>query len=172
MQSKAATVKEYLASLPPDRREAIETVRKVFLRNLDKGYKEGMLYGMIGYYIPHKLYPPGYHCDPTMPIGIGGLASQKNYMSIYLMCIYNSTEHAAWFQKAWKATGKKLDMGKCCIRFKKTEDLALDVLAQAIKRIPVKDCITLHETALAQATNRKKSTKKSPTKKPKQTTTK
>jgi hypothetical protein len=161
VQSKAATVKEYLASLPPDRREAIEAVRKVILKNLDKGYKEGMLYGMIGYYVPHSLYPPGYHCDPTIPIGIGGLASQKNYMSVYLMCIYNSTEHAAWFQKAWKATGKKLDMGKCCIRFKKAQDLALDVLGQAFKRVSVKECIAGHEDALAQAAKRKKSTKTS-----------
>lgn len=161
MQSKAKTVKDYLASLPDDRRAELETVRKVILKNLGRGYEEGMLYGMIGYYVPHKLYPAGYHCDPSMPIGLGGLASQKNYMSVYLMCTYQSTRHAAEFQKAWKATGKKLDMGKCCIRFKKADDLALDVLAQTIKGMPVKECIALYESALAQNAERKKTAKKS-----------
>lgn len=159
MQSKAKTVKDYLAELPADRRAEIEAVRKVFLKNLDKGYKEGMLYGMIGYYIPHELYPPGYHCDPNMPIGIGGLACQKQYNSVYLMCTYQSSKHAAEFQKAWKATGKKLDMGKSCIRFKKADDLALDVLAQTIKSIPVKECIKIYESALAQNEERKAANK-------------
>jgi hypothetical protein len=159
MQSKAATVKEYLASLPPDRRAEIEAVRKVILKNLGKGYEECMMYGMIGYSIPHELYPPGYHCDPTKPIGIAGLASQKNYMSVYLMCVYYSTESAKAFQKAWKATGKKLDMGKCCIRFKKADDLALDVLGKTIKDTPVKKCIAIYESALAQNAERKSAKK-------------
>lgn len=160
MQSKAATVKEYIASLPEDRRAELETVRKVILKNLGKGYEEGMLYGMIGYFVPHKLYPPGYHCDPTKPIGVAGLASQKQYLSVYLMC-YTSANSIAAFQKAWKATGKKLDMGKCCIRFKKADDLALDVLGKAIKATPVKECIATYESALAQNAQRKTTAKKS-----------
>ena len=88
MQSKAATVDAYLAELPEDRREAIEGIRKVILKNLPKGYEEGMLYGMIGYYVPHSIYPDGYHCTPTDPLPFANLASQKNHMSFYGMGIY------------------------------------------------------------------------------------
>jgi len=156
MQSKATTVKDYIASLPADRREAIETVRKVILKNLDKDYEEGMLYGMIGYYVPHRIYPAGYHCDPTKPLCYAGLASQKNHLSVYLMCIYGSKDQLAWFQKAWKASGKKLDMGKSCIRFKKAEDLALDVIGESIKRVPAKAYIANVEGVLAKHAEDKK----------------
>ena len=117
MAAKPASVAEYLATLPEDRRAALQAVRKVILKNLDKDYEEGILYGMLGYYVPHSVYPPGYHCDPTKPLGFVCLASQKNYMSLYLHCLYGATDHLKWFQEAWAKTGKKLDMGKCCIRF-------------------------------------------------------
>src|ERR1700751_3164546 len=125
MQSKARSVKDYLAELPGDRRAAIETVRKVILKNLDADYEEGMQYGMIGYYVPHRVYPAGYHCDPKQPLPFAALASQKNYMSLHLMCLYGAGEHLKWFRKSWAKTGKKLDMGKCCVRFKKLDDLPL-----------------------------------------------
>src|SRR5579862_2483657 len=111
MQSKAATVPAYLASLPADRRAAVEAVRKVILKNLDKDYEEGMLYGMIGYYVPHRIFPAGYHCDPTKPLCFAALASQKNALSVYLMCIYGDEAHAKWFKEAWAKSGKKLDAG-------------------------------------------------------------
>lgn len=154
MQSKAATVQEYLDQLPPDRRSAIEAVRKVILANLDDSYEEGMQYGMIGYYVPHSVFPAGYHCDPKQPLPFAGLASQKNYMSIYMMSIYecegqSPTEHVKWFRSAWKKTGKKLDMGKACIRFKKLEDLPLDVIGEAIKRIPATTYIASCKAAVA-----------------------
>ncbi len=145
MQSKATTVKAYLAELPPDRRAALEQVRKVILANLDKNYQETMAYGMIGYSVPHTVFPPGYHCDPTQPLPFAGLASQKNFMAVYLMCTYSDTKHATWFRDAWAKTGKKLDMGKSCIRFKKVEDLALDVIGEAIKRVPAKKWIEIYE---------------------------
>lgn len=149
MQSKADTVERYLAELPEDRRAALQAVRRVILANLDKGYAECMNYGMIGYVIPHSIYPPGYHCNPKLPLPMGGLASQKNYMSLYLITVYGEgTEGETWFRKAWAKTGKKLDMGKCCIRFKKVEDLALDVIGQAIRRVPVKTFIEYYERAL------------------------
>ena len=107
-----------------------------------------MQYGMIGYYVPHSVYPPGYHCDPKQPLPFAGLASQKNYMSIYLMCIYGDGEHAAWFREAWAKTGKKLDMGKSCIRFKKLDDVPLKVIGQAIKRVPVKKYIEHYESVI------------------------
>ena len=145
MQSKATTVRAYLASLPPDRRAAIASVRDVILRNLDADYEEGMAYGMISYYVPHRVFPPGYHANPSTGLPFAALASQKNYMSLYLMGLYcgciegaSDTALVRWFKSAWAKSGKKLNMGKACIRFKKLDDLALDVLGEAIKRVPAK----------------------------------
>jgi hypothetical protein len=149
MQSKAATVTEYLAALPEDRRAAIEAVRKVILANLDESYEEGIQYGMIGYYVPHRVYPAGYHCDPRQPLPFAALASQKNYMSLYLMCTYGHTGMRSWFEEAWAKTGKKLDMGKSCVRFKKLQDLPLDVIGEAIRRVPAKLYIEHIEAARA-----------------------
>jgi uncharacterized protein YdhG (YjbR/CyaY superfamily) len=147
MQRKAKTVEQYLAQLPPERREAISAVRKVILKNLPKGFEEGMLYGMIGYFVPHKLFPAGYHCDPSQPLCYAGLASQKNHMAIYLMCVYGDKETKDWFVKAYKATGKKLDMGKSCIRFKKLEKLPLELIGQTIARVSVAKFIEAYEKA-------------------------
>lgn len=105
---------------------------------------------MIGYYIPHRVYPAGYACDPRQPVSFAALGSQKNYMSLHLMCVYLDTKRGEWFKKAWAATGKKLDMGKACIRFKKVDDLALDVLGEVIKRVPSKAYIE-HMEAFARS---------------------
>jgi hypothetical protein len=148
MQSKATTVEQYLSELPDDRRKALEAVRQVILKNLDKDYEEGIQYGMIGYYVPHRVYPAGYHCDPKQPLPFAGLASQKNYMSLYLMCVYGNSNHAKWFQEAWAKTGKTLDMGKSCVRFKKLEDLPLDVIGEAIQRVTARKYIEYCESAL------------------------
>lgn len=139
----AASVKEYLAGLPVGRREAIQAVREVILANLDRGpdgksgYEEGIQYGMIGYFVPHRVFPAGYHCDPKQPLPFAGLGAQKSHLAVYLMCVYGHEEHRAWFEEAWAKTGKKLDMGKACLRFKKIDDLALEVLGEAIRRVPV-----------------------------------
>ncbi len=148
MQSKAATVAEYLASLPEDRRATIEAVRKVIRKNLDKGYQEGMQYGGIGYFIPHSIYPPGYHCDPKQPLPFAGLASQKNHISLGLMGCYAAPDMVRWLQTEWAKTGKKLDMGKCCIRFKKLDDVPLELVGEAIRRIPVKAYIEHYESSI------------------------
>lgn len=148
MTSNAKTVDAYLASLPDDRCEAISTVRQAILKNLDSDYEERMLYGMIGYVVPHRVFPAGYHCDPSKPLCYAGLASQKNHMAVYLMCIYGSKEHAKWFQDAWKKSGKKLDAGKSCIRFKKVDDLALDVIGEAIRRVPAKKYVEWYQSFL------------------------
>lgn len=147
MQSRAATVDDYLAALPAERREVLGAVRKVIRDNLDEDYEEGMQYGMIGYYVPHRVYPAGYHCDPKQPLPFAGLASQKNYMSLYLMCVYGETPLATWFRQAWAKTGKKLDMGKSCIRFKKLDDLAIDVIAEAVRRVPARKYVEYCEAA-------------------------
>lgn len=149
MPSKAATVAEYLASLPADRREALAAVRRVILENLDKGYAEGVQYGMIGYAVRHSVYPAGYHCDPRQPLPFAGLASQKNHMSLHLMCLYGHAENEKRFRDAWAKTGKKLDMGKACIRFKKIDDLALDVIGETIRRVPASVYIAHYEQMLA-----------------------
>lgn len=152
MQSKAVTVEDYLKSLPDDRRAAIEAVRKVFLDNIDENVEERMSYGMIGYAIPHRVFPAGYHCDPKMPLPYAGLASQKGHMSLYLMTVYDCEGEntlSSWFRAAWAKTGKKLDMGKCCVRFKKLEDVAIEVVAEAIRRMPSATHIKHYETMLA-----------------------
>src|SRR5882757_8407340 len=105
MQSKATTVKAYLESLPEDRRAAIAGVRKVIMANLDKDYAEGMQYGMIGYAVPHSVFPAGYHCDPKQPLPFMGLASQKGHMSLYMMCLYGNAPERERFEKAWAKTG-------------------------------------------------------------------
>jgi hypothetical protein len=148
MQSKAKTVKEYLAELPDDRRAAIEAVHAVILKILDKDYEEGMQYGMIGYCVPHRVYPNGYQCDPRQPLPFAGLASQKNYMSLYLGCVYGSGEQEKSFREAWAKSGKKLDMGKACIRFKKLDDVPLEVIGEAIKRVPAKKFIEQYEATI------------------------
>lgn len=148
MQSKAKTVDAYLAELPEDRREAIEAVRAVIRKNLPKGYEEGMGYGMISYHVPHSVYPPGYHCDPKMPLPFAALASQKNHMALYLMCIYSDPDLEVWFREQWTATGKKLDMGKSCIRFKKLDDVPLAVVGRIVKKVPAKAYIEHYEAVV------------------------
>lgn len=165
MQSKAATVAEYLASLPVDRREAISAVRKVILKNLDKDYVEGMQYGMIGYSIPHSVYPPGYHCDPKQGVPFACLASQKNHMSLHLMCLYFNTNELKRLEAACKKAGKKLDMGKCCIRFKKLEQLPLEIIGDMVKRVPAKKYIAYYESAINTRTGEKVVRKKPAAKK-------
>lgn len=160
MQSKATTVAQYLAALPDDRRKTLDAVRRVIRKNLDKNFEEGIQYGMIGYYVPHRVYPPGYHCDPKQPLPYVALASQKNYMSLYLMCIYGHDELRDSFEAAWAKSGKKLDMGKSCIRFKKLDDLALDVIGQAIKKTPAKKFVAHYEATMARLKAQKSKTQK------------
>lgn len=164
MQSKAATVEQYLAELPPDRRAAIEAVRKVILKNLDrKGYAEGMQYGMIGYFVPHSVYPPGYHCDPAQPLPFACIASQKNHMAVYLHSIYGDPATLEWFLGAWAASGrKKPDMGKCCVRFKRLEDIPLEVIGEAIRRVPAKAFIARYEAAIPPERRKKKAPSRKP----------
>jgi Domain of unknown function (DU1801) len=156
MQSKATSVRQYLKELPADRRAAIEAVRKIILGNIDPLIEEGMQYGMIGYYIPHTVYPPGYHCDPKQPLPFICLASQKNYMSLYLGCIYGRPEVEKQFHSDWAKTGKKLDMGKACLRFRKVEDLALDIIAKSIRDVSVPRFIEFYESVIKTMRSRKR----------------
>ena len=148
MQSKAQTVAAYLKSLPPERKKAVAAVRKAVRAHLPKGYAEVMQHGMIGYVVPLKLYPAGYNTGKDTPLPYASLASQKNHMSLYLFGCYVEPKDAAWLKREFKARGKKLDMGKSCIRFKTLEDLPLDVVGAAIARRPVKDFVARYEKAI------------------------
>ncbi len=150
------TVQEYLKSLPEDRRKAISKVRAAVNRGLPRGYKEGIQYGMIGWCVPHSIHPAGYHCDPKQPLPFASLASQKNHMSLYLMCIYGDQGHRKWFETEWKKTGKRLDMGKSCVRFKKIEDLPLDLITEAVARVPVDKYVAHYVGALAAGGQRRR----------------
>ncbi|HEX4999990.1 MAG TPA: DUF1801 domain-containing protein [Terriglobia bacterium] len=145
MKSKAVTIDQYLEQLPEDRRVAIGAVRKVILKRLPKGYEERVQYGMIGYVVPLEAFPPGYLNRKDEPLPYVCLASQKNYMSIYMMGVYGDAESA--FREEYLATGKKLDMGKCCVRFRKLDDLPLDVIGRAVAKWPMKKWIAMCEAA-------------------------
>lgn len=155
MQSKATTVAQYLAELPEDRRAVLSALRELIRANIDPGFSEGVGYGMIGWAVPHSRYPAGYHCNPKQPLPFAGLASQKHYLSLYLCPPSMGGPSAAaeaeadWFRSAWAKTGKKLDMGKGCIRFRKLDDLALDVIAESFRRMTVDRFVAEYEAARA-----------------------
>ena len=142
--SKAATVPDYLAGLPAERRKAISAVRAVIRKNLPKGYKEAMGYGMICYSVPLARYPDTYN---GQPLCYAALAAQKQYNAVYLMNVYGDAAEARAFKAAFKKAGKKLDMGKSCVRFKTADDLALDAVGHAIAATPVKAFIERYERA-------------------------
>ena len=144
MQSDATTVEQYLAELPDDRRDAIAEVREVILANLPEGYVEVMNWGMITYEIPLETYPDTYNKKPLM---YAGLASQKNHMAVYLSAPYSSAQGEQAFQDAYRATGKKLDMGKSCVRFRKLDDLPLDLIGATIAATSVDEFIAQMEAA-------------------------
>ncbi len=143
VSSKAETVDDYLAELPDDRRDDIADVRDTILENLPEGYVETMNWGMITYEIPLETWPDTYNGKPLM---YAALASQKNHMAVYLTSVYATEESAADFRDRYKATGKKLDMGKSCVRFKSIEQLPLDLIGETIAATSVDDLIAIHQS--------------------------
>ena len=143
-QSTASTVDEYLNELPEERRGAIAAVRKVIQDNLPPGYEEMMLFGMISYVVPLKTFPITYN---KQPLQYAALASQKQYMSVYLMNVYGDPATLDWFTGAYKASGKRLDMGKSCVRFRKLDDLPLSLVGETIARTPVTTFIEHYESS-------------------------
>jgi len=149
MTSKASSPREYLHELPADRREPIQKLRDTVLKNLPKGFKEQMSYGMLGYVVPHSLYPEGYHCDPKTPLPFLAIASQKNFIALYHMGIYAKPDLLKWFTSEYpKHSAAKLDMGKSCIRFKKPEHIPYKLIAELAKKMTVKDWIATYEMNL------------------------
>jgi hypothetical protein len=140
----ARTPDEYIAALPDDRRAAVEAVRDVINRNLPAGYAEGMAYGMIAWYVPLERYPETYN---GQPLGLVALASNKNYVSVYLNSVYGDPETERWFKERYAASGKKLDMGKSCLRFRRLDDVALDVIAETIARADLETFVAHYEDA-------------------------
>lgn len=149
MQSSAPTVEQYLKEIPPERQEAMGKLRAEILKNLPKGFKEQMTYGMIGYVVPHSLYPDGYHCDPKLPLGFMNIASQKNFIAVYHMGVYSDKNLLDWFVKEYtKSNTSKLDMGKSCIRFKKMETIPYRLIGQLAGKMTVADWINMYEKLL------------------------
>ncbi|HYJ37641.1 MAG TPA: DUF1801 domain-containing protein [Chitinophagaceae bacterium] len=157
MQSKATTPKEYLESLPADRKKALTELRNVIQKNLPKGFSEVMGYGMLGYVVPHSLYPDGYHCDPKQPLPFMGIASQKNFVAVYHMGVYSSKKLMEWFINEYaKQVKGKLDMGKSCIRFKKMDQIPFKLIGELSSKITVKEWIDMYEKAREEQWKRQK----------------
>jgi len=149
MQSTVKTTQEYFDNLPEERKQSMNKLRKAILDNLPKGYEEVMAYGMPGYVVPHSIYPNGYHCDPRLPLGLISIASQKNFIALYHMGIYSNPELLNWFVAEFpKHTKYKLDMGKSCVRFKKTDDIPYQLIGELTARVSVADWISWYEKAL------------------------
>jgi hypothetical protein len=148
MQSTAATPQEYLATLPEDRQKAVKMLRDTVIKHLPNGFVEVMSYGMLGYVVPHSLYPKGYHCDPKLPLPFINIASQKNFIAFYHMGIYADKKLYDWFVKEYAAVSKaKLDMGKSCIRFKKPDQIPFQLIGELVEKMSPQDWMECYEKA-------------------------
>ncbi len=147
MKYEASTPEEYINQLPEDRKPVIEKIRAIIKKNLPNGFEEGINYNMLGYYVPHSVYPDGYHCDPKQPLPFMNVASQKNSVNLYHSGIYANPEIHDWFVNEYpKHSKRKLDMGKSCIRFKKMDDIPYELIAELCAKITVEDWINTYET--------------------------
>jgi len=146
MQSKAATPEAYMAEIPEERQTAFSKLRSIIKKNLPKGFTETMGYGMLGWVVPHSKYPAGYHCNPKDPLPFMGIASQKNFIAIYHMGLYANPTLLKWFTAAHaKASPKKLDMGKSCIRYKNPDDIPFDLIGELSSKTTPDDWIAIYE---------------------------
>lgn len=146
MQIQATSPDDYIGQVPEDRKLVMEQIRQALLDNLPEGFQEGISYGMIAYFVPHTIYPDGYHCDPKVPLPFINLASQKNHIALYHLGIYADPDLHAWFTEEYpKHSTRKLDMGKSCIRWKKPEHIPIGLIAELAKKVTVKDWIARYE---------------------------
>ena len=147
MKIEAISPKGYLDQVPEDRKEPMKILRQTILDHLPDGFQETISYGMIGYVVPHSIYPDGYHCDPSKPLPFMSIANQKNYIALYHMGLYADQELLDWFTKAYASVSKtKLDMGKSCIRFKKPKDIPYELIGELVGKVGVQDWIDQYET--------------------------
>ncbi len=149
MQYDADSPEDYIKQVPQERQEALKKLRKTINKNLPKGFEEGMIYKMIGYYVPHSVYPDGYHCDPKTPLPFMSFASQKNSVNLYHSGIYANKELHDWFVKEYpKYSNRKLDMGKSCIRFKKMDDIPFELIGELTQKMSCDEWINIYESAI------------------------
>jgi uncharacterized protein YdhG (YjbR/CyaY superfamily) len=147
MQYKATSVEDYINQVSEERKNALYKLRITIQKNLPNGFEEGIQYGMISYFIPHSIYPNGYHCNPKEPLPFISFASQKNSINLYHMGIYALPKIYNWFVNEYpKHSSRKLDMGKSCVRFKKLEDIPFNLIAELSNKITVKEWIKVYET--------------------------
>ena len=146
MTIKASTPEEYIQNLPEDRISPVRKIRQIILKNLPKGFEEGIGYGMLSYHVPKTIYPAGYHCDTKLPLPFMNVASQKNFVALHHMGMYANPELLEWFVTEYpKHSSKKLDMGKSCVRFKKMEDIPYDLIGELVTKMSVQDWVDLYE---------------------------
>jgi hypothetical protein len=146
MQYKATSPDDYISQIPEDRQEAAKKLRKIILDNLPKGFEEGIQYGMIAYYVPHSIYPDGYHCDPNIPLPFMSFASQKNSINLYHSGVYAVPKIHDWFVSEYpKHSKQKLDMGKSCVRFKKIDQIPYKLIAELCTKLSVNEWIAIYE---------------------------
>lgn len=156
MQSKAKTPAQYLDELPEDRKAPMHKLRQTILDNLPDGFEEVMSYGMIGYVVPHAIFPDGYHCDPKLPLPFINIASQKNFIALYHMGLYADPELLQWFQEEYpKHIKTKPDMGKSCIRFKKPEQIPFELIGQLVSKMTPQQWIDLYQAQVKNSRKRK-----------------
>ena len=157
MQFKSKTILEYISQLTEDRKEPISKLRNIINQNIDRGFSEEINYGMIGWVVPHSLYPEGYHCDPKLPLPFMSIASQKHFIAVYHMGVYASPKLLEWFISEYpKYCFTKLDMGKSCIRFKKNENIPYNLIGELVTKMSANDWIMLYESNVKDARKRKK----------------
>ena len=157
MQFKSKTILEYISQLMEDRKEPISKLRNIINQNIDRGFSEEINYGMIGWVVPHSLYPEGYHCDPKFPLPFMSIASQKHFIAVYHMGVYASPKLLGWFISEYpKHCSTKLDMGKSCIRFKKIENIPYNLIGELVAKMSANDWIMLYESNVKDARKRKK----------------
>jgi len=149
MQYNATSPEDYISQIPEERKEPVRKIRKVIQDNLPKGFEEGILYKMLGFYVPHSVYPDGYHCNPKDPLPFINIASQKNFIALYHSGLYAKKELYDWFVAEYPKHCKyKLDMGKSCVRFKKIEDIPYDLIAELATKMTVNEWISIYESAI------------------------
>lgn len=149
-------VSSYLQALEPTRAQTILALRTEIIAHIDPRFEEGMQYGMPSWYLPHSLYPAGYHCDPTQPLPFLSLASQKNHIALYLFCIYCDHADKNRFIEEWQASGHRLDMGKACVRVRRQEEIPLDVIGRSVRRASVEKFIAAYEAGLPKSVKQKR----------------
>ena len=149
MQSSAKTVNDYLNELPEERKSAFLKLRESILKTIPKGFEEQMSYGMVGYVVPHSIYPNGYHCTPKLPLPFISIGSQKNFIVMHHLGLYANPELLEWFTNEYPKHSKlKLDMGKGCIRFKKMDQIPFDLISELAGKMSVNEWIECYETQI------------------------